>query len=171
MILDNATYYDIICTRNINHKENKRMSRNSRLTADVSLEAHNLLRGYAEKHERSKGFLLEKMIRKFCGGEEVATVADNATVEKPKAPKAKRKVISYPGNLDDQFLLLWDTKGKKGAKQKAYDKFRSLMADNTDEICEQATMIMVADIHANKGECGYPELHLISYLNQARWEK
>lgn len=98
---------------------------------------------------------------------------DNQAVEvkKPKAPKASRKVVSYPSNLDEQFLLLWDTKGKKGAKQKAYDKYRRLMANNNDEICEQATMIMITDINANKGECGYPEMHLISYLNQARWEK
>ncbi len=58
------------------------MSRQSRVTADVTLEAHNMLRDYCKKHERSKGFLLEKMIRKFCGGEEVATTANIATVEK-----------------------------------------------------------------------------------------
>ena len=64
------------------------MSRNSRLTADVSLEAHNLLRGYAEKHERSKGFLLEKMIRKFCVEVEAEPVAKTelAVVKEPKAP-------------------------------------------------------------------------------------
>ena len=71
------------------------MSRNSRLTADVSLEAHNLLRGYAKKHERSKGFLLEKMIRKFCGIEEAAPATEVVVVEKPKA-KAKRKVFKPP---------------------------------------------------------------------------
>jgi len=58
------------------------MSRNSRLTADVSLEAHNLLRGYAEKHERSKGFLLEKMIRKFCGEVEAVPATQVAVVKK-----------------------------------------------------------------------------------------
>jgi hypothetical protein len=66
------------------------MSRNSRLTADVSLEAHNLLRGYAEKHERSKGFLLEKMIRKFCVEVEAAPVAKTElAVVKPKAKQFK----------------------------------------------------------------------------------
>ena len=71
------------------------MSRNSRLTADVSLEAHNLLRGYADKHERSKGFLLEKMIRKFCVEVEAAPATEVAVVEKPKA-KTKRKVFKPP---------------------------------------------------------------------------
>jgi len=72
------------------------MSRNSRLTADVSLEAHNLLRGYAEKHERSKGFLLEKMIRKFCGGDiEPVAATEVIVVEKPK-PKTKRKAFKPP---------------------------------------------------------------------------
>ena len=67
------------------------MSRNSRLTADVSLEAHNLLRGYADKHERSKGFLLEKMIRKFCVEVEAAPVAKTelAVVEKTKVPSKR----------------------------------------------------------------------------------
>ena len=139
------------------------MSRQSRVTADVTLEAHNMLREYCKKHERSKGFLIEKMIRKFCSGE--------VEVTKPvKAPKAKRKSTSYPGNLDDQFLLLWETKGKKGAKQKAYEKYRSLMANNNDEICEQATMAMVEHINRNKGEIGFTELHLTTYLNQSRWD-
>lgn len=89
---------------------------------------------------------------------------------KSKAPKAQRKKVSYPSNIDEQFLLLWETKGKKGAKQKAYDKFRSLMANNNDEICEQATMAMVEHINRNKGEIGFPELHLTTYLNQSRWE-
>ena len=150
-----------------------REKRDSRLTADISETAHDLLSSAVIKFDSSKGKLVEKMIINFLGGG--ADVDDTNVVDiqktKPKAPKAKRKVISYPSNLDDQFLLLWDTKGKKGAKQKAYDKFRSLMGNNSDEICEQATMIMITDINTNKGECGYPEMHLISYLNQARWEK
>jgi hypothetical protein len=148
------------------------MSRNSRLTADVSLEAHNLLRSYAEKHERSKGFLLEKMIRRFCVDTVEAEVTEEAKAEKPKAPKAPRKkLLTYPDNLDEQFLLLWETKGKKGAKQKAYEKYRAMMAGNNNEICEQATLIFINDINKNKGECGYPELHLTTYLNQERWDK
>jgi len=63
------------------------MSRNSRLTADVSLEAHNLLRGYAEKHERSKGFLLEKMIRQFCGGDIEPVAATHVAVIKKEPVK------------------------------------------------------------------------------------
>jgi len=150
-------------------KENNHMKRDSRITADITEPTHELLRSACLEYDSSKGKLLEKMIIKYCGEAERPVEAIKAS--KPKAPKASRKQISYPCNLDDQFLLLWDTKGKKGAKQKAYNKFRSLMVNNTDEICEQATMIMVNDINTNKGECGYPELHLITYLNQARWEK
>ncbi len=143
--------------------------RNLKISCDVTREADNMLKAYCKKHERSKGYLIEKMIRNYCS--DITTDDESAKTVKPKAPKAKRKQVSYPDNLDDQFLLLWDTKGKKGAKQKAYEKFRSLMANNTDEICEQATLIMVTDINSNQGEHGYPELHLTSYLNQARWEK
>ncbi len=75
------------------------MSRKSRLTADVTLEAHNMLRDYGEKHERSKGFLLEKMIRKFCGDAESVGATKVAVVEAPK-PKSKRKVFVKPTPLE-----------------------------------------------------------------------
>ncbi len=145
------------------------MSRKSRVTADVTLEAHNMLRDYCLKHERSKGYLREKMIRKFCGGEVEATEPNKPI--KVKAPKVKRKTISYPSNLDEQFILLWDAKGKKGARQKAYDIFRSMSADVTDEICEQATLVMITDLHKKQHETGYPERMLTSYLNGKFWEE
>lgn len=88
-----------------------------------------------------------------------------------EAPKAKRKQVSYPSNLDEQFLLLWETKGKKGKKQGAYDIFRKMCVDVTDDICEQATLLMITDLHKNKHEAGYPERHLTSYLNGKFWEQ
>jgi len=66
------------------------MKRNTKISCDVSREADNMLKAYCLKHERSKGFLLEKMIRKFCGGEVEAkepTTANIATVEKTKAKR------------------------------------------------------------------------------------
>lgn len=102
---------------------------------------------------------------------EAAPATQVAVVEKPKAPKIKRKTVSYPSNLDDQFLLLWDSKGKKGQKQKAYDIFRKMCVDVTDEVCEQATLLMITDLHKNKHEAGYPERHLTSYLNGKFWEE
>lgn len=98
-------------------------------------------------------------------------VVTQVVIEKPKAPKIKRKAVSYPSNLDDQFLLLWDSKGKKGQKQKAYDIFRKMCIDVTNDICEQATLLMIADLHKNKHEAGYPERHLTSYLNGKFWEE
>ena len=88
-----------------------------------------------------------------------------------KAPKGNRKKVVYPSNLDDQFLLLWDSKGKKGQRQKTYDIFRKMSADVTDDICEQATLMMVNDINKKKHEPGYPERHLTSYLNGKFWEE
>ena len=68
--------------------------RKSKISADITLEAHNMLRDYCIKHERSKGFLLEKMIRKFCGevdagGEPPVKTEQQIAVDnyvKPKAP-------------------------------------------------------------------------------------
>jgi len=149
------------------------MSRKSRVTADVTLEAHNMLRDYCKKHERSKGFLIEKMIRKFCGGEaeETTTVKGAMSKAKPSVPK---KVAAYPDNLDEQFEMLWDTKGKKGAKngsRGAYEIFKKLAANVDNETCETFTKLLIDDINKNSGECGYPEMHLTSYLNQQRWDK
>ena len=146
------------------------MKRNTKISCDVSREADNMLKAYCLKHERSKGFLLEKMIRKFCSDEQPL----DKPLAKPKAPKTKRKVISYPRNLDDQFLLLWDTKGKKGAKngtKGAYNIFKKLAANVDEDTCETFTKMLIDDINKNKGECGYPEMHLTSYLNQQRWDK
>jgi len=108
------------------------MSRSSRLTADVTLEAHNLLRGYCIKHERSKGFLLEKMIRKFCGEVEAAPVTQVAVVKKETV---KRKVFKAPtveevrgycdsrcNNVDPQtFVAHYATNGWMRGKAKIKD--------------------------------------------------
>jgi len=149
------------------------MSRTSRVTADVTLEAHNMLRDYCKKHERSKGFLIEKMIRKFCGAEiePVSTVKGDMSKVKRSTPK---KAASYPSNLDEQFEMLWDTKGKRGAKmgtKGAYVIFKKLAANVNDEACEIFTKMCMDDILKCSGEPGYPEMHLTSYLNQQRWVK
>lgn len=77
------------------------MSRQSRVTADITLEAHNILREYCDKHERSKGYLLEKMIRKFCVDVTDTDVVDikkqstsMAVIEKPA--KTKRFIKPTP---------------------------------------------------------------------------
>ena len=146
------------------------MKRNTKISCDVSREADNILKAYCIKHERSKGFLLEKMIRKFCGDEYPASITPTEK-EKPKAPKAKRKILTYPDNVDEQFLLLWDSKGKKGQKQKAYDIYRKMSAGNTNEVLEGFTLILITDINKKKHEPGYPERHLTSYLNGKFWEE
>jgi len=57
------------------------MTRKTKISCDVTREADNMLKDYCKKHERSKGYLIEKMIRKFC--------VDVEPVKKPK-PKTKR---------------------------------------------------------------------------------
>ena len=149
------------------------MSRKSRVTADVTLEAHNMLRDYCLKHERSKGYLIEKMIRRFCNETIEVTAASLAVakVETPKAPRSARKKVSYPDNLDDQFLMLWEIKGKKGSKKNAYNKFRTLAENATDEGCENFTQMLTSDILKRQHEIGVKEQHLITYLNKEEWDK
>jgi len=86
----------------------------------------------------------------------VATTANTATVETTTAQrgmgKAKRskpkKAASYPSNLDDQFEILWETKGKKGAKngtRGAYEIFKKLAANVDDDTCETFTRMLIDD--------------------------
>jgi predicted Fe-Mo cluster-binding NifX family protein len=69
-------------------KENNNMireKRDSRLTADISETAHNLLKDAVIKFDSSKGKLVEKMIHNFLSGDVEATeptTANIATVEK-----------------------------------------------------------------------------------------
>lgn len=75
--------------------------RNKKISADISIEAKLLLDAVCKKHDRSKGFLLEKMIRKFCGDEVVSApvvvAANIATVEKKPV---KRFVPPTPLEID-----------------------------------------------------------------------
>jgi len=149
------------------------MKRTFKLNGEVSIEANDMLVAYCKKHERSKGFLLEKMIRKFCGDEVEPVTTVKGEMSKAKRSKPK-KAASYPSNLDDQFEILWETKGKKGAKngsKGAYEIFKKLAANVDDNTCETFTRMLIDDIIKNSGECGYPELHLTTYLNQQRWDK
>ena len=149
------------------------MTRNKKISADISKEAKAALDAYSNKHDRSRSWLLNRMILKFCTAE-----AEEVTTEKGGMSKAKRskpkKAATYPSNLDEQFEMLWDTKGKKGAKKGtrgAYEIFKKLAANVDEDTCETFTKMLIDDILKNSGECGYPEMHLTSYLNQQRWDK
>jgi len=153
------------------------MKRTSRVTADITLDAHNLLRDACLKFDSSKGKLIERMIRNFCGDSKPVNQEETTTV-KGEMSKAKRstpkKASAYPSNLEDQFEMLWEIKGKKGAKngnRGAYEIFKKLAANVDEETCETFTKMLIDDILKNAGECGYPEMHLTSYLNQQRWDK
>ena len=136
------------------------MRRDSRLTADITEDAHNMLRSLVKKHERGKGFFIEKMIRKFC--------SDDVPVDKPKVKRSKPKV--YPSNLDEQFELLWCAKGKRGSKKKAREMYTSMMEGATDESCIDLVTLLVEHIESRVDEIGFKELHLTTYIKQERWE-
>lgn len=146
--------------------------RNLKISADISEEANKLLNDLVGKHERSKGWLIDKMIKKFCSTDE-AQPEEKSVMQTAKRSPAK-KAATYPSNLDEQFEMLWDIKGKKGAKngtRGAYAIFKKLAAGVDDETCEAFTKMLIDDIVSCKYEVGYPEMHLTTYLNQQRWEK
>jgi len=108
------------------------MSRSSRVTADVTLEAHNMLRDYCLKHERSKGYLLEKMIRKFCGDEYPVAITpttklavEKTAVKRFTPPKffdvddyMREKGCSDPITQAEKFCDFYESNGWKVGKNK-----------------------------------------------------
>jgi hypothetical protein len=58
------------------------MTRKTKISCDVTREADNLLKAYCIKHERSKGYLIDKMIRKFCVDVEPVKSTEIAVVKK-----------------------------------------------------------------------------------------
>lgn len=77
----------------------------------------------------------------------------------------------YPSNWEECFEMLWTAKGRKGSKAKARDKFKALSEGATQESCEAFTKALIEDVQARQDELGMAEMHLTTYLNQARWEK
>ena len=106
------------------------MTRKTKISCDVTREADNMLKAYCEKHERSKGYLIEKMIRKFCVEVEAAPAAKTelvvAETEKPKTP-VKRFIP--PGALEVQTYMLEKgvhiSKNSKDEAEKFCDHFES----------------------------------------------
>lgn len=95
-----------------------------------------------------------------------------ADTTKGNARKVKRSAAaSYPANLDEEFEKVWVAKGRKGAKPKAKEKFKAMLANESEEVCTELSAVLVADIQSQMGEIGFPELHLTTYLNQERWER
>jgi hypothetical protein len=74
--------------------------RNKKISADISKEASDQLNNLVAKHDRSKGWLLDKMIKKFYSEEEKPTTASIATVEKP----VKKFTQPTPLEVDGYFV-------------------------------------------------------------------
>ena len=120
-----------------------------------------------QEHDRTCSFLVEKMVSKYTS---------EPTVKEKPSKRSKPK--TYPSNLQDQFDRLWDAKGKKGAKPKALEKFKSMFVAGEDDTerslnntCEELTAMFIADIKKSASEVGFESMHLTTYLNQERWIK
>jgi len=136
--------------------------RTERPSVLITVEAMSLLKELSIKLERSQGWLLDRMIKKYLKKEDDKVIV-----------KSKPKQNLYPINIDDNFEILWQEKGKKGAKQKALDLFKELLVNADENTCGELTFLLVNDIKQkiNDNEIGFDKLHLTTYLNQKRWEK
>ncbi|MCH7764635.1 MAG: hypothetical protein IIB95_13005 [Candidatus Marinimicrobia bacterium] len=68
--------------------------RQSKISCDISEEAKGMLSGYCLKHERSQGWLIEKMIRQFCVEVKTAMAPDKEKKEPKKADSVGAKGVS-----------------------------------------------------------------------------
>jgi len=103
------------------------MKRNTKISCDVSREADNMLKAYCKKHERSKGFLLEKMIRKFCGDDAEVKVKSKAK------PKNELAVIEMPEFLNPYAWAKWlEFRGKAKFKKYKTDSVMKKLASMGD---------------------------------------
>ena len=73
-----------------------REKRDSRLTADISETAHELLKAAVIKFDSSKGKLVEKMIHNFLGGDTEPKQATEIAVTKKPKPKTTSKRFVPP---------------------------------------------------------------------------
>ena len=89
-----------------------------------------------------------------------------------KEKKTTKKPRELPSNFDQCFEHIWAIKGKRGAKQKAKEKYKLLAMGESKEDLDTFTNCLVEDISSKivSDEIGFRELHLTSYLNQKRWE-
>ena len=86
-----------------------------------------------------------------------------------KVVQGKKVVQTYPNNFDEQFEILWISKGRKGYKEgakKAYAKMAT--GESANDLMEFTTML-VTHMDSQKETIGFDALHLSTYLNQQRW--
>lgn len=76
------------------------MKRTSRVTADVTKEAHDLLRASCLKFDCSKGKLLERMIRNFCAKTPEHEIPGRGVVVETSIEKPKTKNFKPPTPLE-----------------------------------------------------------------------
>ena len=82
------------------------MKRTSRVTADITKEAHDLLRDACLKFDSSKGKLLEKMIRKFCVETPSHEKPGRGIVVQTSIDKPKAKQFKAPAPLEvDSYMV------------------------------------------------------------------
>jgi len=83
------------------------MTRKTKISCDVTREADNMLKAYCLKHERSKGYLIEKMIRKFCGEQPAGSVppAESAELVAVKAANKVKRFVPPTLNQVREYMF------------------------------------------------------------------
>lgn len=99
-----------------------------KISADISQEAKDMLQGLTVQHERSYGWLIDRMIKKYCGESKPENKTEVAKVYNPKfVPPTQDELHAYfyerGGSLDDAntFFDFYQSKNWMVGKNKMKD--------------------------------------------------
>lgn len=96
--------------------------RQSKISCDISKEAKGMLAGYCLKHERSQGWLIEKMIRQFCV--EVKQPTEKAPYRTTKEEMIKPKVKRFvPPTVMDTKEYMFERGGGSDLEAEKFNDF------------------------------------------------
>lgn len=123
-----------------------------KISADISPEAKSKLIQLCDKFDRSRGFMLERMINKFHSETFKVEVKQDETVEKA-------------------FDIFWESGIRKLNRKKAFSIFcgicKKYKSDNPIEIAE--TMADDVKHRLSINQIGFDQMHPTTYLNGERW--
>lgn len=128
-------------------------NRAEKISADISAEAKGKLIQLCDKFERSRGFMLERMINKFHS--ETFKPVDKVDDE----------------NVLKAFELFWSAGMRKLNRKKCFSLFKSVCKKYKGDDPIEIAQAMADDIQhrISINQMGFEQMHPTTYINGERW--
>lgn len=128
-------------------------NRTEKISADVSGEAKDKLIQLCSKFERSRGFMLERMINKFHA----------ETFKQPDKEDSE--------SVTQAFELFWSAGMRKLNKKKCFSLFKSVCKKYKNDDPMDIAQSMADDIQhrISINQLGFEQMHPTTYINGERW--